>query len=107
MKGQQGHRTQTAPADVARLVADGLVQGAYEIVVDDISHQVHAGPAGSVIALYPQLPSRAVDRHACPSWRLDRLTIDDVLDAPTRSARRGKPTPGTFSAPKRFQTSCL
>jgi hypothetical protein len=56
MKGQQGHRTRTAPADVARLAADRLVQGAYEIVVDDISHQVHAGPAGSVTALYPQLP---------------------------------------------------
>ncbi|MDX2557333.1 SDR family oxidoreductase [Streptomyces stelliscabiei] len=46
----------TAPADVARLAADGLVDGAYEIVVDDISRQVQGGLAGGVVALYPQLP---------------------------------------------------
>ncbi|WP_406215635.1 SDR family oxidoreductase [Streptomyces canus] len=46
----------TAPSDVARLAADGLAEGAYEIVVDDISRQVQAGLAGGVTALYPQLP---------------------------------------------------
>ncbi|WP_330291241.1 SDR family oxidoreductase [Streptomyces sp. NBC_00576] len=46
----------TAPADVARLAADGLAEGAYEIVVDDISRQVQGGLAGGVAALYPQLP---------------------------------------------------
>ncbi len=46
----------TAPADVARLAADGLAEGAYEIVVDDISRQVRGGLSGGVAALYPQLP---------------------------------------------------
>ncbi|MDX3862779.1 SDR family oxidoreductase [Streptomyces europaeiscabiei] len=46
----------TAPADVARLAADGLADGAYEILVDDISRQVQGGLAGGVAALYPQLP---------------------------------------------------
>ncbi|MEV0639075.1 SDR family oxidoreductase [Streptomyces sp. NPDC050619] len=46
----------SAPADVARLAADGLANGAYEIVADDISRQVQGGLAGGVTALYPQLP---------------------------------------------------
>ncbi|MGW0335810.1 SDR family oxidoreductase [Streptomyces sp. NPDC003011] len=46
----------TAPADVARLAADGIAAGAYEIVVDDTSRQVQAGLSGGVAALYPQLP---------------------------------------------------
>ncbi|XDO64443.1 hypothetical protein HEP84_57640 [Streptomyces sp. RLB1-33] len=46
----------TAPADVARLAADGLAEGAYEIVVDDVSRQVLSGLSGGVAALYPQLP---------------------------------------------------
>ena len=44
------------PADIARIAADGIAAGAYEIVVDDISRQVQAGLAGGVAALYPQLP---------------------------------------------------
>ena len=44
------------PADVARLAADGLAAGAYEILADDISRQVQAGLAAGVPALYPQLP---------------------------------------------------
>ncbi|WP_410614449.1 hypothetical protein [Amycolatopsis sp. lyj-109] len=46
----------TAPADVARLAADGLAAGTYEIVVDDISREAQAGLVGGVTALYPQLP---------------------------------------------------
>jgi hypothetical protein len=46
----------TAPADVARLAADGIAEGSYEIVIDDISRQVQAGLSGGVTALYPQLP---------------------------------------------------
>ena len=46
----------TAPADVARLAADAIAEGTYEIVVDDISRQVRTGLAGGVAALYPQLP---------------------------------------------------
>ena len=46
----------TAPADVARLAADGLAEGAYEVLVDDVSRQVQSGLSGGVAALYPQLP---------------------------------------------------
>ena len=46
----------TAPAEVARLAVDGIAEGAYEILADDISRQVQAGLAGGVAALYPELP---------------------------------------------------
>ncbi|MFL5995712.1 MAG: SDR family oxidoreductase [Streptomyces sp.] len=46
----------SAPADVARLAADGIANGAYEILVDEVSRQVQAGLAGGVAALYPELP---------------------------------------------------
>ncbi|WP_329598623.1 SDR family oxidoreductase [Streptomyces pseudovenezuelae] len=46
----------TAPADVARLALDGIAQGAYEILADDVSRQVQAGLTGGVTALYPELP---------------------------------------------------
>ncbi|MGW0423899.1 SDR family oxidoreductase [Streptomyces sp. NPDC003015] len=46
----------TDPADVARLAADGLAAGAYEILADDVSRQLQGGLAGGVAALYPQLP---------------------------------------------------
>lgn len=45
----------SAPADIARLAADGIATGAYEIVADDISRQVQSGLAAGVTALYPQL----------------------------------------------------
>jgi NAD(P)-dependent dehydrogenase (short-subunit alcohol dehydrogenase family) len=44
------------PADIATIAVDGLEQGLYEIVADDVSHHVQAGLAGGVAALYPQLP---------------------------------------------------
>ena len=44
------------PADVARTALDGVANGAYEILADDISRHVQAGLAGGVAALYPQLP---------------------------------------------------
>jgi NAD(P)-dependent dehydrogenase (short-subunit alcohol dehydrogenase family) len=43
------------PAAVATLALDQLAAGAPEILADDISHQVQAGLAGGVAALYPQL----------------------------------------------------
>ncbi|MDW6059083.1 SDR family oxidoreductase [Streptomyces sp. FXJ1.4098] len=46
----------TDPDDVARLAVDGIAEGAYEILADDISRQVQAGLAGGVAALYPELP---------------------------------------------------
>jgi NAD(P)-dependent dehydrogenase (short-subunit alcohol dehydrogenase family) len=46
----------SAPADIARLAADGLATGAYEILADDISRQVQSGLARGVTALYPELP---------------------------------------------------
>ncbi len=45
----------SAPADVARLAADAIAAGAYEIVADDISRQVQSGLTAGVTALYPQL----------------------------------------------------
>ena len=44
------------PADVARTALDGVANGAYEIIADDVSRRVQAGLAGGVPALYPQLP---------------------------------------------------
>jgi NAD(P)-dependent dehydrogenase (short-subunit alcohol dehydrogenase family) len=45
-----------APADVAAIALDGVAAGDYEILADDVSHQVQAGLAGGVAALYPDLP---------------------------------------------------
>ena len=44
------------PADVARLAADGIATGAYEILADDTSRQLQSGLAAGVAGLYPQLP---------------------------------------------------
>jgi NAD(P)-dependent dehydrogenase (short-subunit alcohol dehydrogenase family) len=43
------------PADIAKIAIDGLESDLYEIVADDLSHQVQSGLAGGVPALYPQL----------------------------------------------------
>jgi hypothetical protein len=40
---------------VAKLAVDGIADGAYEIVVDDVSRTVQAGLSGGVRALYPQI----------------------------------------------------
>jgi len=44
------------PADIARIAADGIAAGAYEILADNASRQAQAALAGGVAALYPQLP---------------------------------------------------
>jgi hypothetical protein len=44
-----------APESVAKLAIDGIADGAYEIVVDDVSRTVQAGLSGGVAALYPQI----------------------------------------------------
>ena len=49
------------PADVVRSAYDGVEEGAYEILADDLSAQVKAALAGPVEALYPQL-ARISDR---------------------------------------------
>jgi NAD(P)-dependent dehydrogenase (short-subunit alcohol dehydrogenase family) len=46
----------TDPADVARLAADALTAGSYEILADDLSRQLQSGLAAGVTGLYPQLP---------------------------------------------------
>ncbi|HST82444.1 MAG TPA: SDR family oxidoreductase [Kineosporiaceae bacterium] len=46
----------TDPADVARLAADALASGSYEILADDLSRQLQSGLAAGVAGLYPQLP---------------------------------------------------
>lgn len=47
------------PADVIRSAYDGLEAGSFEILADEISHQVKQGLAGPIEGLYPQVvPSR-------------------------------------------------
>jgi len=43
------------PRDVAALALDGIETGAHEVLADDFSRQVKAGPSGELAALYPQL----------------------------------------------------
>lgn len=43
------------PADVVRAAYDGIEEGAYEILADELSGQVKAGLAGPIETLYPQL----------------------------------------------------
>lgn len=42
------------PAAIAARALDGIAAGEVEILADDVSHQVRAGLAGGVTALYPQ-----------------------------------------------------
>ncbi|PYC74484.1 short-chain dehydrogenase [Streptomyces tateyamensis] len=44
-----------SPRDVAAQALDGIEQGAFEVLADDITRQVKAGLSGDVAALYPQL----------------------------------------------------
>jgi NAD(P)-dependent dehydrogenase (short-subunit alcohol dehydrogenase family) len=48
------------PAAVAATALDALEAGAVEILADEISHQVQAGLAGGVAALYPQFAPEPV-----------------------------------------------
>jgi NAD(P)-dependent dehydrogenase (short-subunit alcohol dehydrogenase family) len=43
------------PALIAKIAVDGIEQDQYEILADELSHQVQAGLAGGVRALYSQL----------------------------------------------------
>jgi NAD(P)-dependent dehydrogenase (short-subunit alcohol dehydrogenase family) len=43
------------PALIAKIALDGIEQDKYEILADDLSHQVQAKLAGGVSAIYPQL----------------------------------------------------
>ena len=43
------------PADVVRSAYDGLEAGSFEILADEISHQVKQGLAGPIEVLYPQV----------------------------------------------------
>jgi hypothetical protein len=40
---------------IAKIALDGIEQDKYEILADDLSHQVQAKLAGGVSAIYPQL----------------------------------------------------
>jgi NAD(P)-dependent dehydrogenase (short-subunit alcohol dehydrogenase family) len=42
-------------ADVARVAIDAIADGAYEIVIDDLSRDTQAALSGGVSAAYPQL----------------------------------------------------
>ncbi len=43
------------PRDIARIAVDGVENDAYEILADDLSHQVRTALASGVTGLYPQL----------------------------------------------------
>ncbi|MBV9794597.1 MAG: SDR family oxidoreductase [Actinobacteria bacterium] len=43
------------PAVVAKLALDGVADGQFEVLADELSQQVQRGLAGGVAALYPQL----------------------------------------------------
>ncbi|WP_410572186.1 SDR family oxidoreductase [Amycolatopsis sp. cmx-4-61] len=45
------------PAVVARLALDGVEEGRFEVLADDVSRNVRAGLSGDVTALYPALVS--------------------------------------------------
>ncbi|MEU1623726.1 SDR family oxidoreductase [Streptomyces sp. NPDC005722] len=45
----------SSPADVAEQALDGIESDAYEVLADEISHQVKAGLSADLAALYPQL----------------------------------------------------
>jgi NAD(P)-dependent dehydrogenase (short-subunit alcohol dehydrogenase family) len=47
------------PADVVRAAYDGLEVGSFEILADEISHQVKQGLAGPIEGLYPQVVASA------------------------------------------------
>jgi NAD(P)-dependent dehydrogenase (short-subunit alcohol dehydrogenase family) len=44
------------PSLIAKIAIDGIDQDQYELLADDLSHQVQAGLVGGVPAMYPQLP---------------------------------------------------
>ena len=41
--------------DIARVAADGILTGAYEVIADETSRAVKAGLSGEVSGLYAQL----------------------------------------------------
>lgn len=49
----------TSPEEVARKSFDGLEQGDYEVIVDEISAGVKLGLSGPISDLYPALPANA------------------------------------------------
>lgn len=49
----------TAPEDVVRKSFDGLEQGDYEVIVDDITAGVKLGLSGAILDLYPALAANA------------------------------------------------
>ena len=46
-----------APADLARMIADGIEQGEYEVIGDALTAQVRAGLGQPLPVLYPELAS--------------------------------------------------
>lgn len=44
------------PRQVAKLALDGINSGSYQILADELSHQVQAQLSGGIKSLYPQLP---------------------------------------------------
>ncbi|MDX6234656.1 MAG: hypothetical protein QOH68_3774 [Nocardioidaceae bacterium] len=48
----------SAPEDVVKSALDGIEAGAFEVLADDVSHQVKAGLAAPIEAMYPQLAAQ-------------------------------------------------
>jgi hypothetical protein len=48
-----------APEEVVQKSFDGLEQGDYEVIVDDITAGVKLGLSGAILGLYPALAANA------------------------------------------------
>jgi NAD(P)-dependent dehydrogenase (short-subunit alcohol dehydrogenase family) len=48
----------SAPQDVVKAALDGIEAGAFEVLADEVSHQVKAGLSAPIEALYPQLAAQ-------------------------------------------------
>ena len=74
------------PADIASLALDGIAEGEYEIIADDLSRQEHARLADTVAALY------LTSRRKQPDPRQQSVTLRGATDrAMAHLADQGQP----------------